>query len=229
MSATKKITGIALFLALLFHASGAIGILLTPYKDWFVSNTPFTLLLMFVLLLLTQESKNFNFWLLVAICYIIGMITEIVGVNKGWLFGDYSYGDVLGPKLMGVPLLIGINWFTAVYCAGNLVYILNEWLFKKLGNDMQPSLAVMLFAFVTDAAMITTFFDWVMEPAAVQLGFWKWVPSNEIPVYNFLCWFVISAILQTVFRLFKFRKPNQFAVHLFIIQILFFLVLQTFL
>ena len=64
-------------------------------------------------------------------------------------------------------------------------------------------------------------FDWIMEPTAVQLGFWKWLPAGEIPLYNFICWFVISALLQTAFRLFKFPKPNQFAVHLLIIELLF--------
>ena len=54
----QKINNIALFLALLFHVSGAIGMILTPYKDWFISYTPFTLLVMFVLLLLTQEQKK---------------------------------------------------------------------------------------------------------------------------------------------------------------------------
>ncbi len=229
MPTVKKINNIALFLALLFHVSGAIGMILTPYKDWFISYTPFTLLVMFVLLLLTQEQKNSWFWLFVVLCFITGLAVEIIGVNKGWIFGEYVYGDVLGPKLLNVPLLIGVNWFTAVYCAANLVYVLNEWLFKKLGNDMRPSIAVMLFAFVTDAAMVTTFFDWIMEPTAVQLGFWKWLPAGEIPLYNFICWFVISALLQTAFRLFKFPKPNQFAVHLLIIELLFFLVLQTFL
>ena len=44
----KKIN--PLFLALLFHGTGVLGILFTPYKDWFVSSTPLVLLFMFLLL-----------------------------------------------------------------------------------------------------------------------------------------------------------------------------------
>ena len=39
-----------LYIALLFHVSGLIGILCTPYKDFFVQSTPIVLLMMFVLL-----------------------------------------------------------------------------------------------------------------------------------------------------------------------------------
>ncbi|NEM04400.1 hypothetical protein G3W01_24170 [Escherichia coli] len=27
---------------------------------------------------------------------------------------------------------------------------------------------------VLDGALLTVFFDWVMEPVAVKLGFWQW-------------------------------------------------------
>ena len=100
---------------------------------------------------------------------------------------------------------------------------------EKESQDAQPSAKIKLFSFITDTAMLATLFDWIMEPSAQQLGFWKWLPNGEIPLYNYLCWFIISAALLTVFRFLKFDKDNQFAVHLFIIQLLFFLVLQTFL
>jgi putative membrane protein len=219
---------IALFLAILFHVCGAAGILFTPYKQWFISNTPVNLLLMAVLLVFTQKEKNIAFFFFLFLCYATGMITEIIGVNTGYLFGNYEYGEMLGTKLYGVPWLIGINWFIAIFCSGNIIFRLNEWLYKKLSTDMRPSLAVQLSSFVIDAALLTTLLDYVIEPSAVQLGFWKWLPDNTIPIYNFVCWFIISAALLIVFRLLKFDKHNQFAVHLLIIQILFFLVLQTF-
>jgi bisanhydrobacterioruberin hydratase len=220
---------IALFLAILFHVCGVIGIIYTPYKEWFIHNTSVNLLLMTALLIFTQKEKNIAFFFFLVLCYATSMATEMIGVNTGYLFGKYEYGTVLGPKLYGVPWLIGINWLIVVFCSGNIVFRLNEWLYKKLSTDMLPSRTVQLFSFVIDAALLATLFDYMLEPSAVQLGFWKWLPDNSIPVYNFGCWFVISAALLTVFRLLRFDKHNQFAIHLFIIQILFFLVLQTFL
>jgi putative membrane protein len=220
---------IALFLAVLFHVCGAIGIIYTPYRDWFIHKTPLTLFIMAVLLVFTQKEKNMAFSFFLALCYATGMITEIIGVNTGYLFGKYEYGTVLGPKLYSVPWLIGVNWFIAVFCSGNIVFRLNEWVYKKLPADVLPSRTVQLFSFVIDAALLTTLFDYILEPAAIKLSFWKWLPDNSIPIYNFGCWFVISAALLTAFRLLHFDKHNQFALHLFIIQILFFLALQTFL
>jgi putative membrane protein len=225
----KQKNNIALFLALLFHVCGAIGILFTPYKQWFINNTTVNLLLMAALLIFTQKQKNIFFFAFALLCFFTGMVTEIIGVNTGLLFGRYQYGDILGVKVFGVPLLIGVNWFITIFCSCNIIFLLNEWLYKKLSTDMQPSLAVQLFAFVTDAALLATLFDYILEPTATQLGYWQWLPDGLVPLFNFVCWFIISAVLATVFRLMKFDKHNQFAVHLLIIQVLFFLVLQTFL
>src|SRR5437867_4252461 len=83
-----------------------------------------------------------------------------------------------------------------------------EWLYKKLATDMQPSLVVQLFSLVIDAALLTTLFDYILEPLAVKLGYWKWLPDNSIPIYNFVCWSIINSALLTVFRLLKFNKHN---------------------
>jgi len=220
---------IALFLALVFHVCGATGILFTPYKQWFINNTPINLLLMAALLVLTQKQKNIFFYAFALLCFFTGLITEMIGVNTGALFGQYQYGSTLGIKVFNVPLLIGVNWFIAVFCSCNIIFLLNEWLYKKIPTNMQPSPVVKLSAFVVDTAMLTTLFDYILEPTAIQLGFWKWLPDGSVPLFNFVCWFIISAVLSACFRLMKFDKHNQFAIHLLIIQLLFFLVLQTFL
>lgn len=229
MISYRQKTNIALFLALLFHVSGAIGMLLTPYKDWFIGNTALNLVLMNVLLVVAHKERTAGFWIFAALCFVTGMATEMIGVNTGLLFGTYSYGETLGIKLYGVPLLIGVNWFMAVFCSGTIIYRMNEWVYARIGAGPMPSKAAQVSIFVFDAALLTTFFDWVLEPAAIQLGYWQWQPEGVVPVYNFLCWFLISAVLLVCYRLIPFNRDNQFAVHLFIIQVLFFLLIQTFL
>ena len=122
---------IPLFLAILFHITGVIGILFTPYKDWFIHNTPITLLLMGVLLAASQERIEKGFIGFFLMAFATGMITEIIGVNSGILFGEYTYGSVMGPKLMGVPFLIGMNWFVIVFCCGSLMQQLNKVMLSK--------------------------------------------------------------------------------------------------
>ncbi len=220
----------ALFIVLLFHVSGAIGILFTSYKDWFIQNTPLNLLIMALLLVITQKQKNAAFFLFVICCYVVGFTVELIGVNSGMLFGNYQYGTVLGVIHHGVPLLIGVNWFIIIYCTGVISSQIYGWSNKKLkAMDTEVKPAVQLISFITDGALLATLFDFVIEPVAVKLGYWRWLNNGAIPLYNYTCWFLISAALLTVFRLLPFNKNNRLAVHLFIIQILFFLLLRIFL
>ncbi len=219
----------AVFLALLFHISGAIGILCTPYKDWFIQNTPLNLWLMTALLFWLQPQKNLSFFLFFAACFLVGMTTEMIGVNTGKLFGNYAYGNLMGPKLNGVPYLIGINWFVVVFCSGVIIEKYNNLIQAKLvasGIRVRPALQTITFVF--DGALLATLFDFAIEPVAMKINFWQW-QNNNVPTYNFACWFVISAVLLLLFRQLKFNKRNHFAVHLFIIQYLFFTALQTYL
>jgi putative membrane protein len=74
-------------------------------------------------------------------------------------------------------------------------------------------------------ALLATLFDWLMEPVAVRLGYWTWMTA-EIPFKNYQDWFLVSAFLLFFFFKFNFPKKNQFALHLLLIQTLFFLILR---
>lgn len=220
---------IATFIAILFHLCGFIGIF-TAKHDWFVLHTPVTLVIMFALIIWTQSDKNVAFFVFLVIGFASGMLTEIIGVNSSTLFGNYSYGTVLGPQIKNVPWLIGINWVTIIYCCGVVLATIQTWFQQKLtaaGGSLSPK--VQWFSFILDGAMLATFFDYILEPVAVKLGYWKWLGDGSVPGSNFLSWFVISAVLLAVFKLLSFSKHNQFAVHLLIIELLFFGALRTFL
>lgn len=220
---------VSAFIAILFHVSGLIGMLFTEHKAWFIAHTPMNLLLMFLLLLWNQPKPNTSFLLFVLAAFLTGMGTEMIGVNTGKLFGCYHYGAVLGSHFNGVPWLIGINWFVMVYSSGVIMHLLHEWMrnkYKETGTHLSKKLITV--SFIIDGALLTVFFDWVMEPVAVRLGFWQW-EGDVIPFFNYLCWFLISAALLGLFRYLRFEKTNHFAVHLFIIQLLFFLTLRWYL
>jgi putative membrane protein len=215
-----------IFLALLFHITGLIGIVFTPYKDWFIYSVPIVLLIMFLLLSITQL-KFFRAYIgFFFIAFTIGMATEIIGVNTGLLFGNYQYGQVLGPKLYGVPLLIGFNWFNIVFCSGSLLTQCIDLIRRKWNVNIIARTYTM--AVVLGGAAIATGFDIILEPVAVKLNFWSW-ENGHIPLFNYICWFMISAILLGLKMYLKKISVNTFASSLFIIQALFFLLLNLFL
>lgn len=219
---------IAISIALLFHISGTVGILFTPYKNWFIQNTPINLCLMAALLFYTQININKAFIAFVCVSFTVGMVTEIIGVNTGYLFGKYWYSNTMGFKILNVPLLIGVQWFVTIFCCGIAVNQLHEWLQKKYEiQGLMISPTIQFLSLIIDGALLATFFDFIMEPIAIHLNYWQW-QNNAIPFYNYVCWFIISLLLLVAFRFLPFNKHNQFAIHLLIIQSLFFLILRNF-
>lgn len=204
---------IATAVALLFHLIGLIGLLLVN-RSFFLRFTPGNLLLMLVLLVWTQTGKNRWFFLFLISCFFIGLGVEILGVQTGILFGQYSYSMVMGRQVWNTPLILGVNWFIVAYCSGMSICI--------LGNSrVVPAVRV-----IAGGAFLATMYDWQMEPVATKLGYWRWGGDGTVPPYNYLCWFLISGLLLFIFQAAKFEKLNKFAVNLLLIQLLFFLILR---
>jgi putative membrane protein len=199
------------FLALLVHVSGATGMAFYD-KAFFVAFTPVNLLLMLFLLIWNEEKLTQPFIWAIVVAGITGIASEMTGVHTGLLFGHYQYGEVLGFKFMEVPLLIGLNWFCIVYCAYAI--------FLKISGTNTNR-----WLLAAGTGLLATLFDWIMEPVAVELGFWKW-ENDIIPLYNFICWWIISMLIGLFFFNIRLKAENPFAIYLFIIQFLFFLLLQ---
>lgn len=160
---------------------------------------------------------------------VVGIVVEIIGVNTSILFGEYSYGKVLGMQIKNVPLIIGVNWFIVMYCCGISTNTLLQKAITTIAKETKtPPKSLKAMSVIIDGATIAVFLDWIMEPVALKLGYWQW-KTEAIPMYNYLCWFVISMGLLSVFHFCTFNKQNKFAIHLLLIQAMFFLLLRTFL
>jgi putative membrane protein len=230
LSTVKKYTKdqIATTTAILFHAIGLVGILFLKLP-FYIAATPINLLLMFVLLIWTQKEKNKCFFLFMTAAIVVGFMAEVIGVNTNLLFGHYTYGKVLGLKWQQVPLIIGINWFIILYCCGISTQTLLQKAINKVAEEnQQPPVALKALSVIIDGATLATIFDWLIEPVAVKLHFWQW-KDEHIPGYNYICWLIISIGILAIFHFCNFNKQNKFAIHLLMIQFMFFLILRTFL
>jgi len=216
---------IATAVAILFHVIGIAGIVYSGKPEFFISATPFHLMLMTGLIFYTQSNINKNFLLGLLACFVLGFTAEWIGVHTGYLFGSYEYGNALGWKWMGIPLLIGINWWMIVYSSGNAMEIV--WR-KIMANteETKNSPSLKIISFLIDGAALTTLFDWVMEPVAIRLGYWSWHGLNVPPGYNYLCWFLLSVLMLAIIRKTISKNPNRFALHLLMIQLGYFSLLR---
>lgn len=156
-----------------------------------------------------KDLKAFmNFLLNIA---FISFAAEWIGTMKGWLFGDYDYGHVLQPAILDIPIAIAFAWVSVLILSASMA------------NHLYDKNNLIIKSLISGALM--TFFDLIMEPAAIKLNYWRWV-GNAIPLFNYLTWF----LLGTAFSFYGYKKGflNDIkeirSVHLYFAQMIYFLL-----
>ncbi|MEC8402663.1 MAG: carotenoid biosynthesis protein [Bacteroidota bacterium] len=204
MKLNREITSIAIIW--LFHVSGILGIIYGN-SEWFISATPLILSINFALLLINCNSHKW-FFHMVILGFLTGMITEILGVQRGWIFGDYKYGNALGYKILGVPMLIGVNWALLTIITAAIAQQFYENLFMR----------------IVIGVCLMIFLDLLIEPIAPVLDFWAFEGGNA-PLQNYIGWTAVAIFLQSIFHYFRIEVKGWFPNQLYILQIIFFTVL----
>jgi putative membrane protein len=195
-------------IVVLWYLVGIVGFMVHPLRPLFQLLTPWGMVVAAILMMYFHEPRNLKNWLAFAGIALAGFFTELIGVNTQLLFGNYTYGDVLGFKLWNTPLTIGLNWLVLIYCISALAKpIRDRWYFPLVG------------------AIAMVVFDWIMEPVAIATGMWNW-PEGVIPLKNYMDWFLISGFLFLMIRILKIEINNRIAGVLLLMQAIFFLALN---
>lgn len=199
---------IALILIVLFGV-GSIGFHTPALHDIFLTLIPPFLLLCLGLLLSQHKGWNtpFIIWCGSVILYGIGI--EWLGVKTSAIFGTYHYGEILGWRIDGIPLIIGVNWLILAYCSKDIA----ERVFKL------PIASIMF------AAFLMVFLDFFIEPVAIKLGFWYW-PNNEVPWQNYIGWFLVSIGLFSITHFLKMKWENKISILMYLLLLFFFMILK---
>ncbi len=197
----------------IFYLVGTIGMLIPLTFPLFKKLIPASLLLCFIYLFYFHDDKKglraagvFSFILLT------GIIIEIIGVKTGKIFGEYRYGSSLGPKIFETPVMIGFNWLFLAYTTSSV--------FERF--KILPLLKICLASFVM------LIYDVVQEQVAPDMGMWYW-QNNSVPLKNYIVWFIIALIFQSILELFKVKTRNPLSITLLSSQFAFFIILLIFL
>jgi uncharacterized membrane protein len=161
--------------------------------------------------LIASSKRKPKLLLFLFIAFCIGFSAEVIGVQTGLLFGDYSYGTNLGFKFAGVPLVIGLLWGVLAVSSASIV--------------AQVPILKKQSAFVSALLMLGV--DYVMEPVAISSNFWSWV-GHAVPLWNYACWFLIAWLLQLILKKGTFLESNKVFNLVFILLTLFFSFLNLF-
>jgi bisanhydrobacterioruberin hydratase len=195
---------------IIYYIVGLIGLGIPQSRELFITLMPFSLLLSMTLLLIHHKGWRYEHVVIIALIAILGYLVEVVGVLTGEVFGEYTYGRALGVKLFDTPLMIGINWIMLIYCV----------------HTMFENLKWPWWTKVLTGASIMVVYDIIMEPVAIRLDMWSW-GGGDIPIQNYIAWFVISLVFLAMMNLSKIKTHNQVAAWLFGVQTAFFLVLNV--
>lgn len=209
MERSQSRATIAIIILVIFHQVGVIGLHLESTRELFISLVPGNLILSGIILGIFHRTWSTSFGILALVIFWAGYLVELVGVKTGIIFGAYSYDTALGFKIGGVPPLIGLNWLLLVYSTGIIARkaLSNIWLRAAMGAGLMVIL------------------DLLIEPMAVRFDFWTW-SEGEIPVQNFVAWFLTAAMMQIGFQYFQKDEEidNPIAYPFYLVQVAFFAV-----
>ncbi len=194
-----------------FFAVGFAGHLVASTRPLMVALTPFALLLtagVVAVPLARERNAGAGLWVLAA--YAAGFAVEAAGVATGVIFGEYSYGTVLGPKVLGVPLIIGLNWALVILGSVSLTV-----------RFLRHPLAAAALA-----GLLTSGFDWVLEPVAISSGYWTWAAA-AVPVRNYVAWFLVAGLLAALYAWRRVSVKTWLATIALAIQLVFFALLRA--
>lgn len=201
----KKLKG----LVTIIYIVGIAGTAIPFTRELFINLTPVVLLLSFVLLLwfhLPGFDKKTT--IIFAIIFLSSFLVEAAGIKTGMIFGTYSYGKGLGPKVLETPLMIGLNWVLLVYCTSAILEKI------AVGNVVK----------ITGASLLMVLYDLVMEQVAPKMNMWSF-DGDTAPYRNYVSWFILALIFHSVLRLAGIRVTNKFAPFIFFCQLIFFIIL----
>ena len=202
---------LAWMLPAFLHAVGAVGIA-SGYGSFFLGLTALNLLVCGGAVLWAARKNGSWHWGLGAAA---GYLSEVVGVNTGLLYGNYAYGEGLGWQWAGVPLLLGLLWLLML--EGGAAWAV------RLGARDRWSIAAV-------GASLMTAVDGLLEPVAIQAGWWMW-DGGSPPWTNYASWWGVAFVLLLFRPAALHRHPEAVSpapARLFLIFALFFCLLNLF-
>ena len=129
-----------------------------------------------------------------------GLVAEAVGTATGVPFGDYTYADSLGLKVLGVPVVVPLPWAMMAYpclLAG-----------QRLATARVPAALI--------GAWTLASWDLFLDPQMVEAGHWTWADptpalpgSPGVPISNYLGWLLVAVLMMAALQALPRRRADD--------------------
>lgn len=141
-----------------------------------------------------------------AICLVIGNALENLSVVAGFPFGHYEFLPLMGPKLLHVPILLGLAYIGMAYVSWTLARII-------LGATRPIPAGPQLIAMPLLASVIMTAWDFAQDPVwSTLLHAWRWRDGGRwfgVPLTNYAGWLLTVFLIYIAFALYLRRSPSS--------------------
>jgi putative membrane protein len=135
----------------------------------------------------------------IAITLVVGNAFENLGVHTGFPFGDYYFTNLMGPKVLVVPILLGLAYVGMAYLSWTLARLI-------LGGMQVPLARLRIFTLPLVAALIMVSWDLSQDPIwSTILRAWIWPrggPYFGVPLSNFFGWYLTVFLIYLLFALY---------------------------
>lgn len=129
---------------------------------------------------LTRGVRIAGFLLLITT--VGGFGVEAVGVATGFPFGQYEYSGALGPRLLGVPIVIPLAWTWMAWPA---------WLAAShVTHRLPPRIGL--------AGIGLAAWDLFLDPQMVAEGYWRWAGTDSVPWTNYAGWLGVALVMMAL-------------------------------
>lgn len=198
-----------LIVLFIIYLVGAIGHLISDVKPLFFILTPYNLIGTTLVLFYLNRPLRAKVYFISLVVFLVGFFIEVIGVKTGLLFGQYEYGATLGWKFLNVPIVIGLNWVLLSFTSN----VIGRRYFKN----------IMVAALLS--ALLMVGLDLLIEPIAINLDYWSW-ENDLIPIQNYVMWFTTAFVIQLIINLSKVQFNFKVGLVMFLIQVMFFGILN---
>jgi putative membrane protein len=136
---------------------------------------------------------------------VVGNVIENLGVMTGFPFGHYYFTDCLGPKLLHVPILLGLAYLGMGYISWTLALVI---IANRNAQNSLTGFRVVALPLVASFPMVA--WDFSMDPvwSTIQRC-WIWHHGGAyfgVPVSNFLGWYLTVYLFYQLFALYLRRR-----------------------
>lgn len=143
-----------------------------------------------------------------ASCLGLGSLAELGSLRTGFPFGHYHFTDVMGPKVLGLPVMLALAYLGIGYASWGVALLI----LRRAGRPLRGAdlLAVPLLG-----GAVMTAWDLAMDPDwSTVYHVWIWHDGGRffgVPASNFAGWFLTATLYYFVFAVYCRRQPAGLA------------------